>query len=384
MAKFIFSFTLFVSAFAVFSQQNNSEKINTSANDRVIKTKKYNEETNLIYWPEKFDPKIAKFYVYNEIDINASPETVWNILIDATKWHTFYKGVEEPVEILDDFTQVLANNVSFSLKTMGIKLSPTIKEFIPYERMAWEVNAKNIQAYHAWLIVPTDSGCRLITPESQNGFLTFLQKVFQPNKLLNLHEHWLSVIKARAEETTSQLTNSEKSEMKQILHQSLLTFNNMVNNLSAAQLNFRAAPNNWSIAECIEHITLAEMEFPKILERALQKPASPEMRTKIKIKDDEIRPKMISEKWKAKSPEIFKPSNAFSSVEETVTIFRRQRNDTIAYIENTKDDLRNHFWEHPLTKTIDLYQTLILMSAHTERHINQIEQIKIHPNFPKL
>ncbi len=33
----------------------------------------------------------------------------------------------------------------------------------------------------------------------KNGFLTLLQKVFQPNKLLNLHEHWLEVIKLRAE-----------------------------------------------------------------------------------------------------------------------------------------------------------------------------------------
>jgi hypothetical protein len=47
--------------------------------------------------------------------------------------------------------------------------------------------------------VPTANGCRLITPEAQNGFLTFMQKVFQPNKLLKLHDTWLKLIKARAE-----------------------------------------------------------------------------------------------------------------------------------------------------------------------------------------
>jgi hypothetical protein len=77
-----------------------------------------------------------------------------------------------------------------------------MKEFVPNERMAWEVRRGNLTAYHAWVIVPTANGCRLITTEAQSGFLTFLQKVFQPNKLLNLHEHWLEVIKARAEETT--------------------------------------------------------------------------------------------------------------------------------------------------------------------------------------
>jgi hypothetical protein len=49
-------------------------------------------------------------------------------------------------------------------------------------------------------IVPTAYGCRLITPESQNGFLTFMQKVFQPNKLLRIHDKWLRSIKYRAEQ----------------------------------------------------------------------------------------------------------------------------------------------------------------------------------------
>ncbi len=165
-----------------------------------IKTKKYDAKNNLIYWPAQFDPKEANFYVYNEIDINASPETVWQILIDATQWHTFYKGAEKPVKILDNSQPTLAKDVTFSFSTMGQNFKPTIKEFVPNERMAWEIKIKKIQAYHAWLIVPTPTGCRLITPEAQNGFLTVLQKVFQPNKLLNLHEVWLKAIKARAEQ----------------------------------------------------------------------------------------------------------------------------------------------------------------------------------------
>lgn len=168
-----------------------------------VNTKKYDRDSNLVHWPEEFDPEKASFYVYNEIDINASPETVWNILIDAKQWHTFYRGVEEPVQILDSTQEKLAEHVTFKLKTMGIRFEPTIREFIPYERMAWEINLNKLQAYHAWVIVPTATGCKLITPEAQNGFLTFLQKVFQPNKLLKLHAHWLEVIKAKAENSNA-------------------------------------------------------------------------------------------------------------------------------------------------------------------------------------
>ncbi len=100
------------------------------------------------------------------------------------------------------FRILFFSQLTFKMHTMGLHLTPVMKEFVPNERMAWEVRRGNLTAYHAWVIVPTANGCRLITTEAQSGFLTFLQKVFQPNKLLNLHEHWLEVIKARAEETT--------------------------------------------------------------------------------------------------------------------------------------------------------------------------------------
>jgi len=85
---------------------------------------------------------------------------------------------------MDTTASTLRNGLKFKLHTMGLKLEPEMKEFVPNERMAWEVRAKGISGYHAWVIVPTANGCSLITPEAQNGFLNFMQKVFQPNKLL--------------------------------------------------------------------------------------------------------------------------------------------------------------------------------------------------------
>lgn len=168
-------------------------------NVKSVMTKKYNKATNLVIWPEEFNPEKAKWYVHNEIEIKAKPEVVWQILIDAKTWHTYYDGVQSPVEYFDTTATTLKNGLQFKMHTMGLKLTPVMKEFIPNERMAWEVRRGNLTGYHAWVIVPTATGCRLITPEAQNGFLTFLQKVFQPNKLLKLHDKWLKLIKERAE-----------------------------------------------------------------------------------------------------------------------------------------------------------------------------------------
>ena len=164
-----------------------------------VKTKVYHPETNLVVWPEAFKPEKAKWYVHNEIDINASPEVVWKLLIDAKNWHTYYQGVESEVEYLDPDATTLRDGLAFKMHTMGLHLEPVIKEFVPNERMAWEVNRRNLKAYHAWVIVPTSDGCRLITPEAQNGFLAVMQTLFLPNKLLNLHEDWLELIKQKAE-----------------------------------------------------------------------------------------------------------------------------------------------------------------------------------------
>ncbi|MFZ6024432.1 MAG: hypothetical protein ACOYVG_08275 [Bacteroidota bacterium] len=36
-----------------------------------------------IIWPAKYHPSKSRVYVHNEIEINAKPAVVWNILIDA-------------------------------------------------------------------------------------------------------------------------------------------------------------------------------------------------------------------------------------------------------------------------------------------------------------
>jgi hypothetical protein len=165
---------------------------------KSIMTKKYNPATNLIQWPEEFNPVKSKFYVHNEIEINAKPEIVWNILIDALKWESWYKGAKN-VSLIDSTQKFLQANSIIKWETMGQKFTSPIKVFEPNKYLAWESRKKSITGYHAWVIVPTANGCRLITAESQNGFLTFMQKVFLPKKLLKLHDTWVRLIKEKAE-----------------------------------------------------------------------------------------------------------------------------------------------------------------------------------------
>ncbi|MET1259023.1 SRPBCC domain-containing protein [Flagellimonas sp. DF-77] len=164
---------------------------------KTVESSKPNSEQ--INWPENYKPEDAGFFVHNEIDINAEPQIVWDILVKAEDWSTWYLGAKD-VKIQNSNLAQLEENTIFSWKTMGQNFeSTTIKEFEPPYRLSWEATKNNIRGYHAWLIIPTNNGCKVITSETQHGFLTFMQKIFLPNKLEKLHDIWLTELKNKAE-----------------------------------------------------------------------------------------------------------------------------------------------------------------------------------------
>ena len=56
---------------------------------------------------------------------------------------------------------------------------------------------------------------------------------------------------------------------------------------------------------------------------------------------------------------------------------------TIVFVSTTQEDLRDHFMDHPVFKTLDTYQGILLTSGHMRRHTAQILEVKADPNFPK-
>ena len=157
--------------------------------------KPYNDQ---IDWPPDYELDKTVFYIHNRIDINASPQTVWNILIQAEAWPDWYQGIRE-VKVLNDSDSTIKPDSKLTFNTMNRDFNGIIKEFKPYERLAWETIHEKLNAYHAWLIIPNENGCSVITDESQYGKLAKLQIIFVPNKLRKLHDKWLEELKKKAE-----------------------------------------------------------------------------------------------------------------------------------------------------------------------------------------
>lgn len=154
--------------------------------------------------------------------------------------------------------------------------------------------------------------------------------------------------------------------------------------LSEAQWNFKPAPDVWSVAEVAEHIAASEDTlFALVTERMMKSPAQPERRAEVQGKDTIILEKVVDRSKKAQAPEILKPTHRWATQQELVAHFKESRERTIAYVERTDDALRDHFFDHPLLGTMDGYQWLLLITAHSHRHTLQIEEVKANANFPK-
>jgi hypothetical protein len=180
------------------------------------------------------------------------------------------------------------------------------------------------------------------------------------------------------------LTKEERDRAVEYLKQTQKDFLAATDGLSEAQWKFKAAPDHWSIAETAEHIGITEQTIWKLVsEKMMKSPATPEKAEEAKGKDDIILTKVPDRSRKAQAPEQLKPTGRWAARAALVKDFEDIRTQEIAFLKDTKEDLRNHFEEHPFLKTIDAYQWLLLNGAHCKRHTAQILEVKADPNYPK-
>jgi hypothetical protein len=152
--------------------------------------------------------------------------------------------------------------------------------------------------------------------------------------------------------------------------------------LSEAQLNYKMTLDSWSIAECVEHIAISEDTFSGMLMGLLQAEADPANRDKVSVADKDLIAMMVDRTNKVKTQKPFEPSGKYGSHDATLKAFTEARMKNIDFVKSSDADFRNRVQEFPFG-TVDAYQVVLFMSAHSERHIRQIEEIKYSADFPK-
>jgi hypothetical protein len=143
------------------------------------------------------------------------------------------------------------------------------------------------------------------------------------------------------------------------------------------QLTFHSSPEAWSILDVVEHLAIAE---PQYWQRVQDSMKQPETGVKPEATDAGILWYGIDRTNRAKTGEARVPTGKFKNVQESLAEFRKLRGTIRSYASTTQDDPRSRML---LEGNMDVYQWLLMISTHSQRHILQIREIKAHASYPR-
>jgi len=178
------------------------------------------------------------------------------------------------------------------------------------------------------------------------------------------------------------MTAAERAYLIEQLEQSKKNMLASIQGVSDAQWKFKPAPNVWSVAECAEHIILAEDYIFGASQQALKTPAVARLATANAESDRKLVAVIQDRSQKATAPEPITPSGKFATPADAAREFTARRDKTIAYVKATQDELRIHAMAGP-TGPMDAYQFLLLLASHSARHTAQIREVQGNADYPK-
>jgi DinB superfamily len=194
----------------------------------------------------------------------------------------------------------------------------------------------------------------------------------------------LSASAALAAAADGAMTSAERSFLLEQLEMSKKNMLASIEGLTDAQWKFKPAPNVWSVAECAEHIVLAEDYIFGASQQILKTPAVARPENSNSEADHKMVALLTDRSHKLTAPEPITPSagGKFATPADAAREFTARRDKTIAYVKSTQDDLRVHVAPSPLGQ-IDDYQFLLLLAGHSSRHTLQIKEVQSNPGYPR-
>ena len=147
--------------------------------------------------------------------------------------------------------------------------------------------------------------------------------------------------------------------------------------LTTAQLKFHMSPDSWSIMDVVEHLAIAE---PQYWQRAQDSMREPPSAKRAEASDAGILWYGIDRTNRSRTGEARVPKGKWEDVRDSLAEFRKLRRTIRDYAANTREDPRSRML---LEGNMDVYQWLLMISTHAQRHILQIREIKSHATYPR-
>lgn len=178
------------------------------------------------------------------------------------------------------------------------------------------------------------------------------------------------------------ITPHERKRLAQYLAETRERLLRTTNGLTPEQFDYKPAPDRWSVAENLEHLTVSESWIIPRIEESLRGPWDPAKRSAWEGRDDELAKTIESRAMRAQASEFTQPTGRWCH-DELFRQLEATRRRTTEFAATTSAGLRRHFLLHPFFGELDCYQWLLIMGSHFERHRQQIEEVMADASFPR-
>ncbi len=155
-----------------------------------------------------------------------------------------------------------------------------------------------------------------------------------------------------------------------------------VNGLNKAQTRFRPSRDRWSVADCVEHVTIVEKAVLTKIQSMLLSPPQPEPTAA--TPDDAILRCVSNRSPRCAAPVEMMPRRRWTDVGALLRQFEAARERSLRFVAVTQSDLRAHFFPHPELGELDCYQWLLFLGAHSERHARQADDVVADSGFSQV
>ncbi len=151
-------------------------------------------------------------------------------------------------------------------------------------------------------------------------------------------------------------------------------------NLTQDRYNYRPDPLAWSVGEVVHHLYLFEKQVTSLLEKQNERarkrsmpPARPELPTQLQCLDGfSVEVPTV----RVKAPEYVVPTYGMAREELERSLEESRKSLMGAASDLCEFDLSEMYFPHPYLGKINMYQWLLLVGKHEQRHTLQIEATK--------
>jgi DinB superfamily len=173
------------------------------------------------------------------------------------------------------------------------------------------------------------------------------------------------------------LSPQERDMLIDLLVSSQSALVSAVVGVSPAEWTRDPGAGRWSIAQCAEHLALSEEGLLAIVRtQILTSPPAVDAAAVVRGRDGVVVSAMRDRSHRSQTFEALMPRTPAATPAAFIAAFLSRRAATLRYVRETADPLHHHVAPLGPLGDLDAYQWLLLLASHTERHVQQIDEVK--------